>query len=287
MKKFYLFTFLAFLFFITACNELKNLQNMMDVKNPQVRFESAKLTGLSFEKADLLFNLKVVNPNDFNITLSGFDYDLLINQNSFLSGKQNKGVAVKANNSSDVQIPLTLKYEELYKAYKSFEDDDVLRYTLKTGLLFDIPVLGKVRVPVSKSGELPSLKLPSISFKSIKLNDIGFSGADLTLEVGVDNPNNMSLLLNKMDYNFKVNGRQWASGRAEEKLPVNKKGESTLKIPLKLDFLQIGTTAYQLLQGNSDLNIEFKGNADMNSSLELLKQFDISFDESKTVKLAK
>ena len=272
---------------ITACSEFKNLQNMMNVKNPQVSFENVKLTGLSFEKADLMFDLKVINPNDFNITLSGFDYDLLINQNSFLSGKQNKGIAVKANDFSIVQIPLSLKYMDLYDTYKSFENDDVLKYTLKTGILFDIPMLGKVRIPVSKSGELPSLKLPTISFKSIKLDNLGFSGADLTLEIGVDNPNAMNLLLNKMDYNLNVNGNQWASGIAAEKINVKEKGESTLKIPVKLDFLQMGTTAYQLLQGNSDLKIEFKGNADMNSSLELLKNFDISFDESKTVKLTK
>ena len=276
-----------FIFLLIGCNELKNLQNMMNVQNPEVKFENVKLTGLSFEKADLMFDLKVINPNDFNITLSGFDYDLLINQNSFLSGKQNKGVAVKANTFSIVQIPLSLKYKELYDTYKSFKDDDLLKYTLKTGLLFDIPMLGNVRIPVSKSGELPSLKLPSVSFKSVKLNSLGFSGADLTAEVAVDNPNAMNLLLNKMDYNLNVNGQQWASGTASEKTNVKEKGESTLKIPVKLDFLQMGATAYQLLQGDSDLKIEFKGNADMNSSLELLKQFDISFDETKSVKLTK
>ncbi len=286
MKKKYLLPILFILFFI-ACKELKNLQNMMNVQNPDVQFESAKLNGLSFEKADLMFDLKVINPNNFNITLSGFDYDLLINQNSFLSGKQNKGLAIKANDFSIVHIPLSIKYIELYDTYKSFKNDDTLKYTLKTGLIFDLPVLGKVRVPVSKSGALPLLKLPSISFKSIKLNNLGLSGADLTVEVGLDNPNAMNILLNKMNYDFNVNGRQWASGAAVQKIKVREKGKSTIKIPVKLDFLQMGAAAYQLLQGNSDLNIEFKGNADMSSSLELLKKFDISFDENKSVKLTK
>ena len=260
---------------------------MMNVKNPEVKFEKVELSGLSFEKADLMFDLKIINKNDFSVTLDGFDYELLINQNSFLSGKQDKGLSIKANDFSIVQIPLALKYKELYDTYKSFKDDDLLKYTLKTGLIFNLPVIGSTRVPVSKSGELPSLKLPSISFKSLKLQNISFSGANLLLEVSVDNPNAMNLMLNKMDYRLDVNGQQWAGGAATEKMDIQEKGESTLKIPVKLNFLQMGSSIYRLLQGDSDLNMEFKGNADMNSSLELLKQFDISFDESKSVKLTK
>jgi LEA14-like dessication related protein len=286
VKKSYVISIIL-VFVIFGCNELKKLQNMANVKNPDVKFESVKLTALSFEKADLMFNLKVINPNDFNITLSGFDYDLLINENSFLKGRQNKGVAIKANNSSMVQIPLSLRYTDLFDTYSSLKDADVLKYTIKTGLLFNVPILGNVRVPVSKSGELPALKIPSVSFRSIKLNNIGFSGADLEVKVAVDNSNTINISLKKLDYSLNVNGEQWADGRVNKEISISEKKESILTIPIKLDFMQMGSSIYKLLKGNSDLNIEFKGNADMISSHELLKQFDITFDETKKVKLAK
>lgn len=287
MKKYYFLITVSLFLLITGCSELKNLQNMLNVKNPDVKFEKVELTGLSFEKADLMVGLKIINPNDFTIKLDGFDYELLINQQSFLSGNQDKGLDIKANNFSIVQLPLALNYEDLFKTYENFKNDDLLKYTIKTGLTFDLPVVGKVRVPVSKEGELPSLKIPSISFKSLKIKDIGFSGADMVLEINIDNPNISALMLNTMDYNLNVNGKSWISGEAHDKIDIKGKEESTLTVPFKLNFLQMGQSVYQLITGNSDLNVEFKGNADLNSSLELLKQFNISVNENKSVKLTK
>jgi LEA14-like dessication related protein len=277
---------LSVLLFI-RCESLKKLQNMADVKTPEASFEKVKVSGLSFEKADLLFDIKIVNPNDFNITLNGFDYDLLINKNSFLSGKQNEAVAVNAGDSSVVQIPLSINYKELYRTYKSLRDRDTLEYTLKTGLLFAVPVLGNVRIPVSKSGRVPSLKIPSISIKSLKLNRIGFSGADLTLEVAVDNPNTVKLLLDKMNFNLNINNQSWASGTAAPKSEIKEKSETALDIAVHLDLMQMGRSVYRLLQGNSELKVEFKGDAAMSSTLELLKNFNLSFDEMKNIKLTK
>jgi LEA14-like dessication related protein len=137
------------------------------VQEPKVNFSQVKMTGLTFDKVDLLFDIDINNPNSVGINLAGFDYDLFLNQNSFLKGDQQDGLEIKANGKETVKIPLSLDFKSIYQTFQSVKDLDSINYELKTGLSFNLPALGNIRIPVSKSGYIPSLKLPSIRIKSV------------------------------------------------------------------------------------------------------------------------
>jgi LEA14-like dessication related protein len=275
------------LIWLAGCSDLLNLLNQMNVQEPKVNFSQVKMTGLTFDKVDLLFDIDINNPNSVGINLAGFDYDLFLNQNSFLKGDQQDGLEIKANGKETVKIPLSLDFKSIYQTFQSVKDLDSINYELKTGLSFNLPALGNIRIPVSKSGYIPSLKLPSISLNQLKLDKISFTGADLSLKLNIKNPNAVSMLMKNLNYTFDVSGSQWVSGKTSQSMDVNAKSDNIVTIPLSLNFLNMGRSAYNLLSGNEELNYQLQGNADLGTSIKLLGDFKLPFDQSGKVKLFK
>ncbi|MFC1714780.1 LEA type 2 family protein [Candidatus Poribacteria bacterium] len=271
--------------FLSSCAVLNELAGEANIRRPQVNFSGAKITGLSFDTAELLFDLKIQNPNSVGLTMAGFNYDFLINNGSFLKGKQDKGLEIAAGGESAVQVPLSLRYVDLYQTFQSLKNQDLSNYQINFGFAFDVPVLGRVNIPVSKSGDFPLLKLPKVSVNSLKLKGLALTGADLVLRVQLDNPNAFSMLLEKLQYQFAVDGQNWISGFAEEPTQITEKGQGFVDIPISLNLLQMGQSVRQLLSGDKDLNYSLGGNLDLATSLPLLGKINLPFDRAGSVKL--
>ncbi|HGJ64667.1 TPA: hypothetical protein ENS27_04675, partial [bacterium] len=190
---------------INSCSIINGLVKER-VKEPKVDFLDAKISGLSLEAVDLLFDLKIYNPNNIGVKLAKFDYDLLLNGNPFVNGNQNKGIEIPSLGEENIQLPLTLKYSDIYRTFQNLREEGLSNYQMKFGLSFDVPVLGAIRIPVSKSGELPMIKIPKISFGALRLDKLNLTGADLKLSLKLNNPNIFSMILSKMQYDFKING---------------------------------------------------------------------------------
>lgn len=274
-------------FILTACSVFESIIKQTNVQKPTVEFTNAKISGLSFDKIDLLFDIKIKNPNAVGINLSGFDYDLLINQNSFISGQQNDPIEIKAQGENVIQLPVSLKFLDIYNTYSDLKNNTESKYQIKCGLNFNLPVLGETRIPISKSGDIPLLKLPEIGISSLKLDKFNLTGADLTLNVKFINPNAFTMMLDKFNYNFQVNGDQWIKGTANQKNSVSEKGESIVEIPISLNFLQMGSTLYQLISGGKNLNYQFSGDLNIKNDHPLLNQLNLPIDRSGKIDILK
>ena len=273
--------------FLCSCSLINNFVGGAKPRHPEVDFVGAKLTGLSFDAADLLFDIKIRNPNSVGLKMAGFDYNFLINDNSFVKGDKRDPLSIAAAGESVVQIPLSLSYVSIYQAFQSLRNQDVSNYQIKVGFSFDIPVLGVVNIPVSKSGEFPLLKLPKVKLAALKLKNLSLTGADLLLGVQLDNPNAFSMLLNGLQYQFEVGGRDWVSGSTEKATQVAEKGQGVIEIPISLNLLEMGTSVYRLLAGDKDLDYQLGGNLDLGTSLPLLGAVSLPFDRSGSIELTR
>lgn len=260
-------------------------QMLKSMQRPSVSVDKVRISGLSFQDIDLLFDLKVNNPNSIKISLAGFDYDFFLNGNSFVKGQQDKGLSIEANGASIVQIPISLRFADVYQTYKSLQNNDSTDYELKLGFAFNIPVLGDVRVPVSQKGMLPMVKFPAFSIRSVKLDKLSLSGADLSLKIGVDNSNTFAFNLDKMNYQFNVNGLSWVKGQSQNVLQVEKKGLAVIDIPISLNFFEVGQSVYQLLSGNNQLNYNFTGNFDVSTSLMEFGKVNLPVEKTGSINL--
>ncbi len=280
-------TLITIPFLLCSCQNVLNLLQQSQIKTPEVSIAKTEITGLSFTQLDLLFDLNIKNTNGLAIQLQGLDYQLLINDNSFLSGNQNQGIEIAAYADNKVSLPLTLKLVDMYKTITSLINQDTSAYQLNCGLTFDLPVLGATRVPISKTGSVPLPKIPNVSLGGIKLNSLNLNGANLELKLNVENSNAFAVLLNNLNYGLTVNGVNWVQGQTVKGFSLNEKKDQTLTLPLSLNFIQIGTSVYQLLSSNKALS--FKLNGDLNLSVPNLgiPQSTFSFDQSGETNLKK
>jgi len=273
--------------FMTSCQEAMQLLKQVNIQEPKASVENVKLTGLSLKTVDLLFDIAVENPNPLGVHLSGLDYNLLINEASFLKGQKNDKLDIKANGKANIQIPLSLTFAEIHKAVKSFADLDTVPYQLDLKIGVNLPVLGNIKIPLSKKGTFPNLKMPEISLKSIKLNSIGFSGADLKFMIDIKNPNALSFVTSNLNYDLEVNGKNWIKGKIDKAVKIKKKAKQTVSIPVKLNFLEMGSAVYKMLSGDSKLEYHLKGKSDFSSDFKLLKSFSLPFDKKGKIDLIK
>ena len=77
-----------------SCTTLKKI---VDIKKPDASVDEVSVTSLSFESIGLLFNIGINNPNQLSIKLSGFDYNLFLNDQNFLTGQQNEEIFIKSS----------------------------------------------------------------------------------------------------------------------------------------------------------------------------------------------
>jgi LEA14-like dessication related protein len=264
-----------------------NILKKGGVEKPDVRISKTNLSGLTFEQADLVFDIEINNPNTVGISLTGFDYDLLLNNKSFLKGDQNKQIEMKANDVSTIQIPLSLLYDNIFRTYNSLKNEDKITYSLKTGISFNLPVLGEVRIPVSSSGDFPSIKIPAIVLQSLKLTRMTFTGAEFDLAIGINNPNNFGFNIHTLEYGLDINQSRWVDGQTSKETIVQGKKNNTIHIPFSLNFLQVGNSLYQQLNRGGNFNYQLRGKANLSSSLEILGQVNLPFDLSGQINLAK
>ena len=130
-------------------------------EQPRVDLQDAEVVGLDLERADLRFGFRIENPNGVALPLAGIQYELLVNGGRLLEGSQDRRMDIAARGESRVELPVSVRYSDLVDAWRSLRGRDRSGYEIRADFLFDVPLLGRVRVPVKEQGNLAWPTLPS------------------------------------------------------------------------------------------------------------------------------
>ena len=269
-----LFLLLA-VFYLSACAELTKHTGAI---KPTAKVTGMRLANIDFDKVDLIFDLAVENKNPIALDIAGLDYDLKIENQSLVSGVTAQAIKIQANSTSPVQLPISLKFDDLKKLPGELRNKDNFAYQLDTIFNVNLPIIGNYALPVSKQGELPVPKIPDVKIKNVKINKLSFTSAELITQVEVTNPNAFDLALSNFNYQLNVNQQPWGQGNITQKSNIPKKGKGIINIPVKLDLLTAGKSAYTLLVNKSPLDYQLKGNVTLDTGLELLKNYKLPLD---------
>jgi len=88
-KSLILLAIMAALLVLASCSGLKT-----QVKSPAVSLAGVRVVDLGFFEQRFAFKLRVQNPNDFDLPLTGLHFELEINGQPFAKGVNNKPVTV-------------------------------------------------------------------------------------------------------------------------------------------------------------------------------------------------
>lgn len=266
---------LFIIIFLAGCAELAKHAETI---KPTAKLTDTRLANISFEQADLVFELAVENQNPIAIKLAGLDYDLKIENQSLMSGVTAQGLEIKPVSTSTVKLPVTLKFDDLKKLPGELWQKDSFNYQLETKFVVDLPVIGNYAIPVTKVGELPVPKLPDIRIKGVQIKSLNLITAELVALVEVVNPNAFDLSFSDFNYQLNVNQQSWGQGRINQSKKIAEKGKATLEIPVKLNMASMGQTAYRMLSDKQPLEYHLTGGINLDTGIELLQNFNMPLD---------
>lgn len=263
MKKSLLF--LSAFLVTVSCSTLRDAA---DVREPNVSFQSMSIDRITFEGVTLLFDFEVDNPNRFGVSAEQYNYEFFINDRSFITGVQEDPLQIGRESSHTIQVPVALTFSEVYETFGSMARQDSMSYALSAEVEFDMPVIGRRKVPVQATGEIPVPKMPRITVGDFNVNEISLNGADVEVEFNVMNPNPFSITFANAAYELTVNGREWVDTTLGETVRVEGSERRTIKIPIRLNSSQLGSAMFDIMSGNTTFNYDLKGSADITADLE-------------------
>ena len=144
--------------FCGGCDTL----NALGLQKPTARLQGLKFQDVSLDSATMLFDVEVDNPYSVALPLLNMDYGLASGSSPLFSGTADVQSTIPANGKKVVSLPAKIKYLDLVKAFKDFKPGSAIPYKADVGLFVDTPAIGKLRLPISKEGQLSVPSIPDI-----------------------------------------------------------------------------------------------------------------------------
>ena len=92
------------------------------------------------------------------------------------------------------------------------------------------------------------VKEPTIKFKTVKLRDLGLFDATVGFVFEVDNPNPIGVTVNDLEYNLKLDNKEFLSGILDDGIKLQANGKSTFEIPVNIDYIEFFGSVSEFLK---------------------------------------
>lgn len=105
----------AILFLVLSTMLFTSCATLLNLQKPEVNLQRVFVRDTSLSGTTLIFVVKVDNPNNQEIKVQEIAYKVFISGKELTQAKTEKAVAVPAKGSSEVELPLPVKYTSLFE----------------------------------------------------------------------------------------------------------------------------------------------------------------------------
>lgn len=244
------FLFIAALLAVSLAAGCKSLQDIAGMaQKPTAQVVGSSIRGLSLQNAVLLFDIEVANPYGAALPLADLSYALNSNGTKILEGSIQPSGSIPAHGKQVLQLPVTVGFAQVMAAFKGVKAGSVLPYTADFRISVDAPVVGKIEVPLSKSGELPIPAVPQVEISKFEIGKLGLDQTTGTVKLQVRNTNQFPLMLKKIGMSFALGGQEVGSSRLSDAASLQAGETATLSVPLSFSPRTAGASLFNLLRG--------------------------------------
>lgn len=134
-------------------------------RQPEVRLDGLRMSGIGLRGATLVARLHISNPNDFGLATRAFTYDLELQDADsagewirLAQGNVEQEIEVGGKAAKTVEIPIEFRYSDLGPAVKSLIDRGTFAYR----------VSGRIEVQEPLSRSVPYRKTGQVSLEGVK-----------------------------------------------------------------------------------------------------------------------
>jgi len=239
-----------------------------DVAEPSISLKQTELASISLEGVELNLTLSIFNPNRFDMNLAGFDYTLSLNSYQVLSDQQRQNIELSGRDTTVVQVPVTVKFEDVHKLVSSITAGDQVDYRFRTTAYVDIPVIGMRHINSRHYAHFPMPKQPAIGISAMDIQDVNSARAKAVLTLDISNPNNFEIAMKEFDYQFFMGKTAWVENANTDIKALAGKERIQIKVPVTLPFSQMDEElAKRITENTASLEYQLKGDMVMDSPL--------------------
>ncbi|XP_019434572.1 PREDICTED: uncharacterized protein LOC109341181 [Lupinus angustifolius] len=236
---------------------------------------TADVTGIhlpliNLKRADIVVDVLVKNPNPVPIPLIDIDYLIESDGRKLVSGLIPDAGTIKAHGEETVEIPLTLIYDDIKRTYADIEPGSIIPYRVKVDLIVDVPIFGRLTLPLEKTGEIPIPYKPDIDLEKIRFERFSFEETIATLHLKLENKNDFDLGLNALDYEVWLSDVSIGGAELTKSEKIEKSGISYIDIPITFRPKDFGSALWDMIRGRGT-GYTMKGNIDVDTPFGKMK----------------
>ena len=211
---------------------------------------------VDFQGANLNLVFLVTNPNSAGLDLTRASYALEVEGHKVLAGTPQNGLVIPGGATTEVTFPANVHWNDIAPALEAVFAMDQVHYKASGELGMDSPV-GPIALPLSHEGTFAAPKMPKFDVGAPQVTSLSLTGARLALPLKISNLNEFPLPLGGILGTVAIAGSTVGHVALSEGPPVPARQETTLNIPLDLNFLSTGAAVAQAVRsGVAEVKID-------------------------------
>lgn len=215
---------------------------------------TAKLSGLhlpkiTLERAEIVVDVLISNPNPVPIPLIDIIYLVESDNRKLIFGTIPDAGTIHAHGSETIKIPITLIYRDIRDTYEDIHPGEVIPYRVRVELIADVPVLGRLTLPLEKSGDIPIPYKPDVDVERVIFEHLSFEETSALLHLKVENMNKFDFGINTLEYSFSMADATIANATLSKSAKIEQCSVSTLEIPFSFRPKDLGSAVWDVIRG--------------------------------------
>jgi len=204
---------------------------------------------LNTKRAEIIIDVLITNPNPIPIPLVDMIYEISSDGRKLCSGTIPDAGTVHAHGKETVKIPLTLIYKDIVDTFDDIEPGQILPYLAKVTMLIDVPVIGRVTIPLEKEGEIPIPHNPDVDLDKIDWDHLSLEETSATLHLTLKNLNKFDIGINSFEYDLQIADVSIGNASLKESTEVKGEGVGKLQVPITFRPKDFGGALWDIMRG--------------------------------------
>ncbi|KAJ8755127.1 hypothetical protein K2173_018925 [Erythroxylum novogranatense] len=248
----------------------EKIEGAIGFGKPTADVSGIHLPKINLERADIVVDVLIKNPNPIPIPLVDINYLIESDGRKLVSGLIPDAGTIQAHGEETVKIPVTLIYDDIKSTYDDIKPGSIIPYKIKVELLVDVPVIGRITIPLEKTGEIPIPYKPDIDLEKIKFEKFSFEETVAVLHLKLENKNDFDLGLNALEYEVWLSDVSIGAAELTKSAKIDKNGINYIDIPVTFKPKEFGSALWDMIRGRG-IGYTMKGNIDVDTPFGAMK----------------
>ncbi|XP_050368354.1 uncharacterized protein LOC126786548 [Argentina anserina] len=248
----------------------EKIEGAIGFGKPTADVAAVHIPCINLEKAEIVVDVLIKNPNPVPIPLVDINYLIESDGRKLVSGLIPDAGTIHAHGEETVKVPLHLIFDDIKSTYNDIEPGSIIPYRIKVDLIVDVPVLGRLTLPLEKTGEIPIPYKPDVDVDKIKFQKFSFEETVAVLHLKLENMNDFDLGLNALDYEIWLSEVSIGGAELSKSATLAKKGTTFVDVPITFRPKDFGSALWDMIRGKGT-GYSIKGHIDVDTPFGAMK----------------